>query len=130
MTPWSSRQEQSRVPGFPIGITTRTINTLADTLQRLQYSGPIALACDDTRLSPALRPYYNVERDEYILLGAMGILMVLPELDKLAQIIQQGHIKKATQARFFNILLYTSPIINCLACSFVCGRPLWRALGF
>ncbi|KAJ7580404.1 hypothetical protein C8J56DRAFT_1006450 [Mycena floridula] len=93
--------QRAKQPSFPIGITPRTFTLAAAHLENLNYSGPVALSCDDTKLSPALRPFWDSDRQGFCMLGSTGepLLVANPEL--LEQAIQQANIQKATKLRLW-----------------------------
>ncbi|KAJ7586218.1 hypothetical protein C8J56DRAFT_1052590 [Mycena floridula] len=95
------RMQRAKQPSFPIGITPRTFTLAAAHLENLNYSGPVALSCDDTKLSPALRPFWDSDRQGFCMLGSTGepLLVANPELPE--QAIQQANIQKATKLRLW-----------------------------
>lgn len=68
-----------------------------EQLKKLNYYGPVGLSCDDTKLTPAFRPYYDKTTDKHYLLGSTGKPMVLADPDDLANVIEQGILEKATK---------------------------------
>ncbi|KAF7305276.1 hypothetical protein HMN09_00778600 [Mycena chlorophos] len=66
----SIRVKESRTPKLPLEIGPRTFSLLADRLKALNYHGPIALSCDDSKLQASLRLYWDAEKDSYFLVGS------------------------------------------------------------
>src|SRR6266498_5222768 len=52
---------------FSIGIQDRTYDLASKTLKQLEYEGPVALSCDDTKLLASLCPYYDHDCKGYYL---------------------------------------------------------------
>lgn len=93
------RQVRAKEPGFPIGITERTFVIVQEWLHKIAYEGPFHIGVDDTKLSPALRPYYDKERKMDVLLGTPGEPPALPSPDALARVIERAQYEKATQVK-------------------------------
>jgi hypothetical protein len=66
-------------------------------LKSLDYEGPVGLACDNTKLLPALRPYYDQQRDNYFILGNTGEPLLIANPEELTAIIRKGEIEKASK---------------------------------
>ncbi|PPR07227.1 hypothetical protein CVT24_010170 [Panaeolus cyanescens] len=95
------RVQRARQPRFPIGIQERTFKLAKEQLQNLQYIGPVALSCDDTKLLASLRPYYDSDRKGFFLLGAVGDPIQILDVDHFREIVRLQTIKKATKLRLF-----------------------------
>ena len=91
------RINRAREPHFPIGIQDETFEQIALHLKTLKYDGPLGLACDDTQLLAALHPYYDSKADKHYLLGGTDGPLLLAEPEKVAEVIKQGQIEKATK---------------------------------
>ncbi|KAG8717565.1 hypothetical protein FRC09_014080 [Ceratobasidium sp. 395] len=66
------RLHRSRAAGFPIGITDETISRVVEHLGKIEHTGPVCIACDDTQLLCKLSPYYDGQKQEWYLLGNIG----------------------------------------------------------
>lgn len=93
------RLHRSRQARFPIGIQERTFSLIVQKLQQLQYSGPVALSCDDTKLLASLRPYYDPDREGYFLLGHVGQPLELLDHEAFRTVIKENKLEKATKVR-------------------------------
>lgn len=82
---------------FPIGIEPRTFELAAITLQKLDYNGPVGLSCDNTKLLPSLRPYYDKEKDGYFIMGHVGKPYQLMDPDAFEGLVKNGQLEKATK---------------------------------
>jgi hypothetical protein len=91
------RINRARQPRFPIGIQDRTFKLVVSHLKSLDYHGPVGLACDDTKLLPALRPYYDQQHDSYCILGSTGEPRIIANPEELTTIIRNGEIEKASK---------------------------------
>ena len=85
----------ARQPRFPIGIQDRCFELAIEHLKRLEYSGPVGLACDDTKLLPALRPYYDKATDKHYILGGTGQPLILADPEELTSVLKSGDAEKA-----------------------------------
>ncbi|KAK1223302.1 hypothetical protein PQX77_013840 [Marasmius sp. AFHP31] len=93
----SLRRYREKEPLFPLDIEAGTFERAAHHLDIMNWNGPVAVSCDDTKLTPALRPYYNKAEDQYYLIGAVGKPLILPSLDEFKKIVTQGLAEKATK---------------------------------
>lgn len=53
-------------------VCDQTFDQVLSHLQSRNYSGPTALSCDDTKLLPSLRMYWDNERNSHFLVGAVS----------------------------------------------------------
>lgn len=56
-----SRQHAAKAGRFQAGIVDVNFDNALEWIKSLGYVGPLALAVDDTKLSPALEPYKDGE---------------------------------------------------------------------
>lgn len=70
---------------------------MEDHLKLLEYNGPVALSCDDTKLLAALRPYYNQELDGYYMIGHIGEPYRIADVDAFREVTESGILEKATK---------------------------------
>jgi hypothetical protein len=97
-------------PRFPIGIQDRSFELAIEHLKRLEYNGPLGLACNDTKLLPALRPYYNKATDKHYVLGSTGEPSILADPDKLKAVLERGEAEKASKVGFISLLARQSSL--------------------
>jgi hypothetical protein len=76
------------------------------------YDRPVGLACDNTKLLPALRPYYDQQRDNYYILGGTREPRLIANPEELTAIIRKGEVEKASKACQFHILTELHLIID------------------
>jgi hypothetical protein len=91
------RINRARQPRFPIGIQDRTFDLVIDNLRKLEYNGPLGLACDDTKLLPALRPYYDKTNEKHYILGSTGEPLAVADPEELTRMIERGEAEKASK---------------------------------
>ena len=91
------RINRARQPRFPIGIQDSTFDLVIEHLQKLDYKGPLSLACDDTKLLPAFRPYVDKETGQHFILGSTGEPFLVANPEELTSVIAKGEIEKASK---------------------------------
>ncbi|KAF8905727.1 hypothetical protein CPB84DRAFT_1823080 [Gymnopilus junonius] len=100
---YRARLHRSRQPRFPTGIQNRTFSLVIDRLNQLQYDGPVALSCDDTKLLASLRPYYDHDREGFFLMGQVGEPMQLVDHEAFRTVVEENEFQKATKLRLWCI---------------------------
>jgi len=60
---------RSREPSFPVFISERCFVNTQSYIIALNYTGPVALACDDTKLHPSLQVYWDASISSHLLVG-------------------------------------------------------------
>ncbi|KAG8700389.1 hypothetical protein FRC08_004733 [Ceratobasidium sp. 394] len=68
----SLQRQRSRQPSFPIGVTDENVIRAVEYLNKLNYTGPVGLSCDDTQLLSKFSPYYDGQKNKWYLLGGVG----------------------------------------------------------
>ena len=111
-------QKEAREPGFPMEICDRTFELARTHLIELNYHGPVALACDDTKLFAALRLFWNKKEESYFLVGVCGGPLRVPDVETAREVLENPKIKKATKV--CNIYLVPQGINQC----FYSGTPM------
>ncbi|TFY76006.1 hypothetical protein EWM64_g8007 [Hericium alpestre] len=93
----SFRKKEARQPKFPMKICERTYSLVAEQLKALDYNGPVALSCDDTKLFASWRIYWDSVEKGMFLVGAAGEPLRVADPDNLKQTIDDASAKKATK---------------------------------
>ncbi len=93
--PVPSRYNEALQPRFPIGISKRSFEIAVEYLDMLEYTGPVGLSCDDTKLVPGLDPVYDKDRNGFVVLGGVGDPMPVADPEELNAAIAAGRISKA-----------------------------------
>ena len=63
----------------------------------LEYDGPVALSCDDTKLLAAFRPYYDWELDGFYVIGHVGEPYQITDVEAFCEVTESGILEKATK---------------------------------
>ena len=71
------------MPRFPTTICDRTFNLAAEYVTSIKYNGPIALSCDDTKLHPGLRTYWDASQECHFLVGTTGDPLAVRDVDSI-----------------------------------------------
>ena len=100
-----SRLQRARQPPFPVGIQDRTFQLVEDHLGLLEYHGPVALSCDDTKLLPSFRPYFDHDLDGYYIIGHVGVPYRIADVDAFREVTRNGVLEKATKVLVMIIFL-------------------------
>ncbi|KDQ05883.1 hypothetical protein BOTBODRAFT_122166 [Botryobasidium botryosum FD-172 SS1] len=107
LTPYSSlfyRAVRSILPKFEPGITLNNVAMVAASLRCLGYSGPLALARDETKVEAALQGYQDAAK-EWHLLGPCTGEVVVKSVDALDALLQDPSIKKGTKVKISNLFV-------------------------
>jgi hypothetical protein len=90
-------------PRFPIGICDRTFELAQDYVSKLNYSGPLGLSCDDTKLFVAYRTYWDAQENTWFLVRATGEPVHVADVNELRGILDNGATQKATKVRMITL---------------------------
>ncbi|KAF7424768.1 hypothetical protein PC9H_010079 [Pleurotus ostreatus] len=101
----SFRQKESRQPRFPMKICDETFHRLKKQLLDLDYSGPVGLSCDDTKLLSSLRLYWNADEDSYYLVGSTDGPMRVTNQEEIKKMMADPAIIKADKLRLWSIII-------------------------
>ncbi|KAJ7446900.1 hypothetical protein B0H11DRAFT_2248676 [Mycena galericulata] len=102
-TPRSIKNQASKRPRFPIGITPETFGHLQTYLENYGYPSdyPLCISVDDTKLLPAMHPLYDGPEKMWYLIGLPGqkqLRVTSPE--ELERLMEQNH-SPATKLRLW-----------------------------
>jgi hypothetical protein len=89
--------QRARQPRFPVGIQQKTFDLVDDTLKKLGYTGPVALSCDDSKLLASFRPYYDVDKQGYFIMGHVGEPFQILDPEAFQLVVQEQQLIKATK---------------------------------
>lgn len=78
-------------------ITDRNFKLAADQLTALNYDGPVNLSCDDTKLFPSFRLYYDNDQKSHFLVGGTEGPLRVSDPDQVKAVIAESRAKKATK---------------------------------
>jgi len=77
----------------------KTFQLAQDHLKKIDYDGPVALSCDDTKLLASFRPYYDKELDGYFVMGHVGKPFRLLDPTSFSEITDTNGLEKASKLR-------------------------------
>ncbi|KAF8166954.1 hypothetical protein BJ912DRAFT_1149772 [Pholiota molesta] len=110
----SLRRKEARQPRFPMGITERNFELVEDHLKSLDYDGPLALSCDDTKLFATFCLYWDSDKNSYFLAGGTDGPLRVTDPESVKEVIETAKAEKATKVRVWCLTLpipKISPII-------------------
>jgi len=94
------RNREARQPRFPMHICDKTFNLVDEHMKTLDYDGPVALSCDDTKLFATFRLYWDSEEMSYFLVGGTDGPLRVADPDKVREVIEVAKAEKATKVNF------------------------------
>jgi len=97
-----SRHKEAREPRFPMDICDRTFALAKTHLAALDYHGPVALACDDTKLFAMLRLFWDKKEECYFLVGACGGPIRVSDVEAAQKVLAGPGVKKATKVCYIS----------------------------
>lgn len=78
-------------------ICDRTFKLVAEHLTAINYTGPVGLSCDDTKLFSTLRLYWDGEKKAHFLVGGVDGPYQVADPDVVKDV--KAKIGKATKVR-------------------------------
>ncbi|KAF8207331.1 hypothetical protein K438DRAFT_1962263 [Mycena galopus ATCC 62051] len=102
----SFRAKEAREPRFPMDISDRNFKLAAEHLQALKYDGPVNLSCDDTKLFPSFRLYWDKDKKSHFLVGGSDGPLRVADPDQVKGVIADAKAAKATKASIQIIRLW------------------------
>ncbi|KAJ3816326.1 hypothetical protein F5880DRAFT_1456516, partial [Lentinula raphanica] len=97
----SIRQHESRQPKLPMNISSETFKLVKKHLQALQYQGPVSISCDDSKLQPMLRLYWDGVKQRYFLVGGVDGPREVLDADNIQQLLNDPSIVLGTKLRLW-----------------------------
>jgi|SRR5882762_1096115 len=91
------RIKRSRALSFPITICEQNLDLASEYLSALNYSGPVGLSCDDTKLHPSLRTYWDASNGCHLLVGTMGEPIAVRDEGLLRDLVAESKKDAATK---------------------------------
>jgi hypothetical protein len=114
---------RSHAPGFPTGISDLTIKRATNYLAKIEYAGPVSISCDDTQLLSKMAPYFDGQKNKWLLLGGIGEGIAIDGDAKDIELLIGNAVKGTEKAtKVTHILTITSnKLLTNLYFSVVCG---------
>lgn len=60
------------MPRFPTTIDEMTFQLASDYVTSIDYNGPVSISCDDTKLHPGLKTYWDAIKKCHFIVGTTG----------------------------------------------------------
>lgn len=98
------RATESKQEKFPIQPCLRSFILVRKYLDSINYSGPVGLSCDDSKLFPAFCPYFNLKEQVYYVVGSTGAPLRIADLEDFDAQLKQGLLAKATKVHSLTFL--------------------------
>lgn len=91
------RVQEGKQPRFPMEICERTYELATTHLKGMNYTGPVGLSCDDTKLFNTLRLYWDSEKKKHFLVGGSDGPREVSDPENVKQVIADAKIQKAAK---------------------------------
>ena len=110
------------MPRFPTTICDQTYTLAANYVDSINYRGPMALSCDDTKLHPGLRTYCYPSKECHFLIGTTGEPIAVPDVKQIRELVASAKNDTATKVcLILSIVAHNNLcIIESGACKFLC----------
>ncbi|CDO73700.1 hypothetical protein BN946_scf185015.g28 [Trametes cinnabarina] len=95
------QQTASYAPKFPLKVCQETFDNIQEYLRKLNYPGPVALSCDDTKLHATFRTYWDASKECHMLVGGVDEPRVVANAKELEALLADPEIKKATKIQLW-----------------------------
>ncbi len=99
LTYYFIRNIQSRETPFPLGMVSQAVFDRAEAF--IDAAGAKHLLCvlaaDETKLTPALRPYWDQSTGDFYVIGAAGEPIKVTDVDQLETFLDQGNYELASK---------------------------------
>ncbi|KAJ7708424.1 hypothetical protein B0H16DRAFT_1746298 [Mycena metata] len=82
-------------------ISDRNFTLAAEHLATLNYDGPVSLSCDDTKLFPSFRLYWDREKKSHFLVGGTDGPLRVADPDQVKKVIAEAKANKASKIRLW-----------------------------
>lgn len=89
-------------------ICERSFELVVKHLAALNYTGPVGLSCDDTKLFSAMCLYWDAEQKSHFLVGGVDGLYHVANADQVKSVHETANIQKAAKV-CYRIVLHERP---------------------
>ncbi|PPQ87308.1 hypothetical protein CVT25_002058 [Psilocybe cyanescens] len=118
------RKKEAHQPRFPMDILPQTFDLVADHLAALDFNGPVALSCDDTKLFATYRLYWDAELKSYYLVGGIDGPLRVADPDSVKEVIEAAKSEKATKVRLWCLTIPVPKISPIIVAALPIGNSL------
>ena len=107
---------RSREPSFPVFISEKCFINAQSYVTSLRYTGPVVLACDDTKLHPSLQVYWDSSISSHILVGTtVHEPIIVPDPKALEELLEK--YKSSVATKVCSMYHISSAVDqNCVSC--------------
>ncbi|KAJ3965299.1 hypothetical protein EV361DRAFT_955152 [Lentinula raphanica] len=95
------RQHESRQPKLPLDICPESFKLVKRHLCSLQYESPVSISCDDSKLQPSLRLFWDGAKQKYLLVGAIDGPAEVLDADDIQSYMNNPDVVKGTKLRLW-----------------------------
>ena len=88
------------MPRFPITICDQTFELASQYVTSLKYTGPLGLSCDDTKLHPGLRTYWDSIHECHFLVGTTGDPIAVKDEKIIRDLVEASKKDAATKVSY------------------------------
>ena len=78
-----------------MGLQEHCWDLVKEHMQIYNYSGPVGLSCDETKLFAAFHPYFDCCCNVYYLLGNTGELLEINDPEDFADVMREGEFEES-----------------------------------
>ena len=93
---------ESKREKFPIEPCLQSYTLVREYLDSIKYTGPVGLSCDDMKLFPAFRPYWDATKGAYYVVGCTGSPLHIADIEDFDSQLRRGLLEKATKVNIVN----------------------------
>lgn len=93
----STSAAESKREKFPLEPCLRSYTLIREYLDSIKHTGPVGLSCDDTKLFPAFRPYWDASEEAHYVVGCAGSPVRIVNIEDFTSQLQRGLLEKATK---------------------------------
>ncbi|KAI5884956.1 uncharacterized protein SCHCODRAFT_01176952 [Schizophyllum commune H4-8] len=101
----SFNRKIARQPRFPMEICDETFELVVSILRSIGYSGPVSVACDDTKLFDTWRLYYDLVTKKFYLVGGTDGPVLVTNPEKVQELMDSLAGKKAKKVRVWTLVV-------------------------
>ncbi|KAJ7903985.1 hypothetical protein B0H13DRAFT_1620960, partial [Mycena leptocephala] len=92
-----------------------------------QWSGPVSMSCDDTKLSASLRLYWDAEQKKHIIVGSTSGPCEVEDPDMVRKVIQDASPGKAGKLRLWTLTALAPGAVSVVLHAMPIGSKDWPA---
>jgi hypothetical protein len=83
-------------------------------IQALGYDGPVALSCDDSKLVPALRTYWDPQKECFLVVGGVEEPLAVADIEELQAVLKENPPEKGDKVcvRLIPAYMYSDPALS------------------